>query len=179
MPKFRLFGSPDLDLSPYIAIHQQPLSYKHILPCSDTPSKFTMARTKQVCLCVCVCARVCVCVCARVSCDGCLARIASPTPSHFSFRVVAHASDPTQTARKSTGGKAPRQQLATKAARKSAPANGGVKKSRSPTATAPAQWRCGRSAATRSPPNCSSASSRSSALFAKSPRTFDPQRRIV
>ncbi|CAG8449204.1 17965_t:CDS:2 [Rhizophagus irregularis] len=34
-----------------------------------------------------------------------------------------------QTARKSTGGKAPRKQLATKAARKSAPAAGGVKKS--------------------------------------------------
>lgn len=33
-----------------------------------------------------------------------------------------------QTARKSTGGKAPRKQLATKAARKSHPANGGVKK---------------------------------------------------
>jgi hypothetical protein len=33
-----------------------------------------------------------------------------------------------QTARKSTGGKAPRKQLATKAARKSAPAHGGVKK---------------------------------------------------
>src|SRR4051794_17291402 len=33
-----------------------------------------------------------------------------------------------QTARKSTGGKAPRKQLATKAARKSAPAAGGVKK---------------------------------------------------
>ena len=33
-----------------------------------------------------------------------------------------------QTARKSTGGKAPRKQLATKAARKSAPASGGVKK---------------------------------------------------
>ncbi len=33
-----------------------------------------------------------------------------------------------QTARKSTGGKAPRKQLATKAARKSAPALGGVKK---------------------------------------------------
>ena len=31
-----------------------------------------------------------------------------------------------QTARKSTGGKAPRKQLATKAARKSAPATGGV-----------------------------------------------------
>jgi len=33
-----------------------------------------------------------------------------------------------QTARKSTGGKAPRKQLATKAARKSAPPTGGVKK---------------------------------------------------
>src|SRR3954469_6349871 len=33
-----------------------------------------------------------------------------------------------QTARKSTGGKAPRKQLATKAARKSAPGTGGVKK---------------------------------------------------
>jgi histone H3 len=33
-----------------------------------------------------------------------------------------------QTARKSSGGKAPRKQLATKAARKSAPATGGVKK---------------------------------------------------
>jgi histone H3 len=33
-----------------------------------------------------------------------------------------------QTARKSTGGKAPRKQLATRAARKSAPAAGGVKK---------------------------------------------------
>ena len=33
-----------------------------------------------------------------------------------------------QTARKSTGGKAPRKQMATKAARKSAPATGGVKK---------------------------------------------------
>ena len=35
---------------------------------------------------------------------------------------------PQQTARKSTGGKAPRKQLAAKAARKSAPATGGVKK---------------------------------------------------
>ena len=33
-----------------------------------------------------------------------------------------------QTARRSTGGKAPRKQLATKAARKTAPATGGVKK---------------------------------------------------
>uniref|UniRef100_A0A8D2F9T1 Core Histone H2A/H2B/H3 domain-containing protein n=1 Tax=Theropithecus gelada TaxID=9565 RepID=A0A8D2F9T1_THEGE len=35
---------------------------------------------------------------------------------------------PRLTARKSTGGKAPRKQLATKAARKSAPSTGGVKK---------------------------------------------------
>uniref|UniRef100_A0A3Q0SQH4 PCNA-associated factor histone-like domain-containing protein n=1 Tax=Amphilophus citrinellus TaxID=61819 RepID=A0A3Q0SQH4_AMPCI len=40
-----------------------------------------------------------------------------------------------QTARKSTGGKAPRKQLATKAARKSAPSTGGVKK--------PHRYRCG------------------------------------
>lgn len=33
-----------------------------------------------------------------------------------------------QTARKSTGGKAPRKHLATKAARKSAPSTGGIKK---------------------------------------------------
>lgn len=39
-----------------------------------------------------------------------------------------------QTARKSTGGKAPRKQLATKAARKSAPSTGGVKK--------PHRYRC-------------------------------------
>ncbi|KAH0500598.1 histone H3.3C [Microtus ochrogaster] len=36
-----------------------------------------------------------------------------------------------QTARKSTGGKAPRKQLATKAARKSSPSTGGVKKTSS------------------------------------------------
>ncbi|XP_014651782.1 PREDICTED: histone H3.1-like [Ceratotherium simum simum] len=42
-----------------------------------------------------------------------------------SFLVMARTK---QTARKSTGGKAPRKQLATKAARKSAPATGGVKK---------------------------------------------------
>ena len=43
----------------------------------------------------------------------------------FSVFVMARTK---QTARKSTGGKAPRKQLATKAARKSAPATGGVKK---------------------------------------------------
>lgn len=39
-----------------------------------------------------------------------------------------HHNSTKQTARKSTGGKAPRKQLATKAARKSAPTAGGVKK---------------------------------------------------
>ena len=43
----------------------------------------------------------------------------------FEFAEMARTK---QTARKSTGGKAPRKQLATKAARKSAPATGGVKK---------------------------------------------------
>ncbi|XP_046408887.1 histone H3-like centromeric protein CSE4 [Ischnura elegans] len=45
--------------------------------------------------------------------------------SYFPDRKMARTK---QTARKSTGGKAPRKQLATKAARKSAPATGGVKK---------------------------------------------------
>ncbi|XP_029098608.1 uncharacterized protein LOC114907282 [Monodon monoceros] len=45
---------------------------------------------------------------------------------HSSWRFVMARTK--QTARKSTGGKAPRKQLATKAARKSAPATGGVKK---------------------------------------------------
>ena len=45
-----------------------------------------------------------------------------------------------QTARKSTGGKAPRKQLATKAARKSAPASGGVKKPQARARSAPG-WR--------------------------------------
>merc|ERR1711915_266495 len=44
---------------------------------------------------------------------------------HFSKPEMARTK---QTARKSTGGKAPRKQLATKAARKSAPSTGGVKK---------------------------------------------------
>ncbi|MBN3317263.1 H3 protein, partial [Atractosteus spatula] len=43
-------------------------------------------------------------------------------------RAVRKMARTKQTARKSTGGKAPRKQLATKAARKSAPATGGVKK---------------------------------------------------
>ncbi|XP_032063508.1 uncharacterized protein LOC116501955 [Aythya fuligula] len=50
-----------------------------------------------------------------------------PTPLHSrSGRSLMARTK--QTARKSTGGKAPRKQLATKAARKSAPATGGVKK---------------------------------------------------
>jgi len=44
------------------------------------------------------------------------------------FRPFTNMARTKQTARKSTGGKAPRKQLATKAARKSAPATGGVKK---------------------------------------------------
>ena len=61
-----------------------------------------------------------------------------------------------QTARKSTGGKAPRKQLATKAARKSTPATGGVKK--------PHRYRPGTVALREirkypSPPSSSSASS--------------------
>jgi histone H3 len=48
-------------------------------------------------------------------------------PSIQTLSIVAMARTK-QTARKSTGGKAPRKQLATKAARKSAPATGGVKK---------------------------------------------------
>ncbi|KAF4523130.1 hypothetical protein B566_EDAN003145 [Ephemera danica] len=54
---------------------------------------------------------------------------ASLAESLSSFAATGHTMARTkQTARKSTGGKAPRKQLATKAARKSAPATGGVKK---------------------------------------------------
>nr|XP_042134673.1 uncharacterized protein LOC102921569 [Peromyscus maniculatus bairdii] len=51
----------------------------------------------------------------------------SPNESHADTGRTVMARTK-QTARKSTGGKAPRKQLATKAARKSAPATGGVKK---------------------------------------------------
>merc|ERR1712062_430107 len=44
------------------------------------------------------------------------------------YRSICIMARTKQTARKSTGGKAPRKQLATKAARKSAPSTGGVKK---------------------------------------------------
>ncbi|XP_040854995.1 uncharacterized protein LOC121168753 [Ochotona curzoniae] len=47
---------------------------------------------------------------------------------HYSALEANTMARTKQTARKSTGGKAPRKQLATKAARKSAPATGGVKK---------------------------------------------------
>ena len=64
-----------------------------------------------------------------------VAGINSYIPSRSSFlifvglnRSVTDMARTKQTARKSTGGKAPRKQLATKAARKSAPATGGVKK---------------------------------------------------
>ncbi|XP_058868211.1 uncharacterized protein LOC117398946 [Acipenser ruthenus] len=56
-----------------------------------------------------------------------------------------------QTARKSTGGKAPRKQLATKAARKSAPATGGVKKPHRYRPGTPPACRIFLSAATDSP----------------------------
>ena len=51
-------------------------------------------------------------------------RVVSPTLTRFTHSMARTK----QTARKSTGGKAPRKQLATKAARKAAPATGGVKK---------------------------------------------------
>ncbi|KAI1708084.1 protein kinase domain-containing protein [Ditylenchus destructor] len=47
---------------------------------------------------------------------------------HLLTSIVSRMARTKQTARKSTGGKAPRKQLATKAARKSAPTGGGVKK---------------------------------------------------
>ncbi|XP_063886412.1 uncharacterized protein LOC135114439 [Scylla paramamosain] len=52
------------------------------------------------------------------------------TRVYFEVKVLVYTTmaRTKQTARKSTGGKAPRKQLATKAARKSAPATGGVKK---------------------------------------------------
>ena len=51
-----------------------------------------------------------------------------PSSTCIAARIPAAMARTKQTARKSTGGKAPRKQLATKAARKSAPATGGVKK---------------------------------------------------
>ncbi|XP_061506225.1 uncharacterized protein LOC133392079 [Anopheles gambiae] len=68
--------------------------------------------------------------------DGGLGNALDVIPQHFSsslraqrnLRSRSEMARTKQTARKSTGGKAPRKQLATKAARKSAPATGGVKK---------------------------------------------------
>ena len=54
--------------------------------------------------------------------------ISSSSPHLHFFTPTLTMARTKQTARKSTGGKAPRKQLATKAARKSAPATGGVKK---------------------------------------------------
>ena len=55
--------------------------------------------------------------------------VRKPVPTgRVSAYLVKRMARTKQTARKSTGGKAPRKQLATKAARKSAPATGGVKK---------------------------------------------------
>ena len=66
-----------------------------------------------------------------------------------------------QTARKSTGSKAPRKQLATKAARKGAPA----------TAVDPVQWPYGKFVVTRNLQSCWFESCRSSASCEKLPRT--------
>lgn len=53
-----------------------------------------------------------------------------PSSLHIinTFHTTSTMARTKQTARKSTGGKAPRKQLASKAARKSAPSTGGVKK---------------------------------------------------
>jgi histone H3 len=51
-----------------------------------------------------------------------------PIHLYLSLGIAANCLETKQTARKSTGGKAPRKQLASKAARKSAPSTGGVKK---------------------------------------------------
>ena len=73
-----------------------------------------------------------------------------------------------QTARKSTGGKAPRKQLATKAARKSAPTTGGVKKL---TDTALVLLLFVKSVSTRRVLSSWSGSFPSRGLFVKLPRT--------
>ena len=58
----------------------------------------------------------------------CEPRVFQPDACSVNFIKHSQMARTKQTARKSTGGKAPRKQLATKAARKSAPATGGVKK---------------------------------------------------
>ena len=61
----------------------------------------------------------------KLYCKTCALLSVNPELPLHQFAKMARTK---QTARKSTGGKAPRKQLATKAARKSAPATGGVKK---------------------------------------------------
>ena len=56
----------------------------------------------------------------------CIKTISDPLGCKIYYRTTMARTK--QTARKSTGGKAPRKQLASKAARKSAPSTGGVKK---------------------------------------------------
>ena len=79
------------------------VKFRGIRPDKDTPSKGLLLRLRGNTLCL-----------LERSCSNLIDR-----------QVMARTK---QTARKSTGGKAPRKQLATKAARKSAPATGGVKK---------------------------------------------------
>ncbi|XP_068737332.1 histone H3.3 [Montipora capricornis] len=57
--------------------------------------------------------------------NGCVSKVFPGSTLGREKNIMARTK---QTARKSTGGKAPRKQLATKAARKSAPSTGGVKK---------------------------------------------------
>ena len=91
-------------------------------------------------------------------------------PRHRTSAAKARMARTKQTARKSTGGKPPKKALATKAARKSAPATGGIKKPhryRPGALLQPAAacclplklgvqglWRCGRFAATRRARSC-------------------------
>jgi histone H3 len=62
-----------------------------------------------------------------LSCVAHLLVLQQPLPLHIKTSSLQHITNTTPTG-KSTGGKAPRKQLASKAARKSAPSTGGVKK---------------------------------------------------
>ena len=86
-----------------------PLAHQVSLIAPITAQKFKPIRMKR----------------ARYKVFGSLFNDNSVSPTDSKFSNMARTK---QTARKSTGGKAPRKQLATKAARKSAPATGGVKK---------------------------------------------------
>ena len=94
------------------------------LETTSRPFAGAMARTKQTARCVSPHAHRHPWACRRAR-RAVVARIAlwSWAPTHSPPCAVPPCS-------KSTGGKAPRKQLATKAARKSAPATGGVKKVR-------------------------------------------------